>query len=567
MRFTYAFLVIVLPVIAFAQPKRPDFVLPVGHPDPIISAAFSPDGALAVTGSWDGSVIVWDARTGDPLRRFVKHFKGVCAVGFVAASDRVISASSGEGVFIWDSGTGVVDREFKYGGRRGLAEAAFSLDGKRICVAGGEKNEVALLDSTTGERVRVFEGPRPGIENVIACLTVSRSGSRLFAAADGGEWFVWDTDSGQRLAERKPPMALHDSKVTASFAADEKSILVSEAGAIYRWEFGRANALPVEVAKPGSPITALDPAHRYALYSLIRPNRTHLVDLKDVGIRNLEGVERVSAACFTDDGSRVFLESHGNDKLGTPINRVLGIWDTQTGQNVRKMQVAVRSSCRLQLIGARVNVADFDGAGAEWDLDSGKPPRTCQLEKDRTRGQQASTPDGRMMVRIDLETEKLIVTGESAPRRSFSVSDDQPFACAISADGKRVAAGMKSGKLILWDTVSGKQLLSIAAHAEPVQDVAMTPDAKRIFTTSLDGTTRVWDASTGKEIVRLVAMNDAQDWLVMTPDGRFDGSPTALKLAKVRTDGRLKLEPLANCAKDRQQPGLLASLWKGQPGR
>src|SRR5262249_53080306 len=102
----------------------------------------------------------------------------------------------------------------------------------------------------------------------------------------------------------------------------------------------------------------------------------------------------------------------------------------------------------------------------------------------------------------------------------------------------------------------------IAAHVEPILAVAMTPDGKRLFTAAGDGTTRIWDAGTGEEIVRLVSLNSGKDWLVMAPDGRFDGSPAALALAKVRVDGRFKLEPIGKAGKELHRPGLLAEVLK-----
>src|SRR5207302_1129606 len=105
---------------------------------------------------------------------------------------------------------------------------------------------------------------------------------------------------------------------------------------------------------------------------------------------------------------------------------------------------------------------------------------------------------------------------------------------------------------------------SITAHGEGINDVVITPDGKRLFTASSDGTTRIWESSNGEELVRLVSLNEGKDWLVITPDGHFDGSPNAFKLAKFRTDGRLKLEPIEKHANELHRPGLLAAIWKDE---
>ena len=38
----------------------------VGHKDRVQSGAFSPDGQRILTGSWDNTAIVWNARMGQP---------------------------------------------------------------------------------------------------------------------------------------------------------------------------------------------------------------------------------------------------------------------------------------------------------------------------------------------------------------------------------------------------------------------------------------------------------------------------------------------------------------------
>src|SRR5262249_31763626 len=114
MRLARAFSAIFLLFFATVSlAKPPEVVLPVGHEGPISSAGFSPDGTMVVTGSQDGSVVLWDVRSGEPLRRWVNHTYAVCTLGFVNGMDGIISASLSGPVVIWESGSGALVREIK----------------------------------------------------------------------------------------------------------------------------------------------------------------------------------------------------------------------------------------------------------------------------------------------------------------------------------------------------------------------------------------------------------------------------------------------------------------------
>jgi WD40 repeat protein len=65
------------------------------------SAVFSPDGTMVLTAADDGTVILWDAKTGQEMRRFVGHTAGIRAVAISPDSKYVATASDDKTVRVW----------------------------------------------------------------------------------------------------------------------------------------------------------------------------------------------------------------------------------------------------------------------------------------------------------------------------------------------------------------------------------------------------------------------------------------------------------------------------------
>jgi WD40 repeat protein len=134
---------------------------------------------------------------------------------------------------------------------------------------------------------------------------------------------------------------------------------------------------------------------------------------------------------------------------------------------------------------------------------------------------------------------------------------------AFSSDGSRMAtAGVTLGvaqslgagapstrerdtKAFVWDSKSGKLLLTLSGHRARVWEVEFSPDGSRIATGSEDGTAAIWDAETGRRLITL-AGHKKGSWIGVgfSPDGTTlvtTDTAGALRLWDART-GRLERE-------------------------
>jgi WD40 repeat protein len=84
-----------------------------GHSRRVYCMAFNHDGSLLITGSIDQTANVWDVRRRVLVRTFREHRATVAAIACDASGDRVATASADNRVLLWSVSTGAVLGEFR----------------------------------------------------------------------------------------------------------------------------------------------------------------------------------------------------------------------------------------------------------------------------------------------------------------------------------------------------------------------------------------------------------------------------------------------------------------------
>jgi WD40 repeat protein len=126
-----------------------------GHTDVVYAVAFSGDGKLMATGSWDGTARLWAAATFEPIDP-LKHGGRVYHLAFSPDGTRLATACSDNTIRLWDLATHQEVAELR-GHEAYVHSVAWSPDGTRL-VSGSGDFTVRIWDTlSVRERARRTE--------------------------------------------------------------------------------------------------------------------------------------------------------------------------------------------------------------------------------------------------------------------------------------------------------------------------------------------------------------------------------------------------------------------------
>jgi WD40 repeat protein len=168
-----------------------------GHGVGVYALAFSPAGDRLVSGGFDGTLRLWDLKTGKELKKFPGITDQVRCADYAPDGKRILSGHCGPKseflLRLWDAEAGKLIRDLK--GHKGDVAGVFFLPDGKTAASAGMDGAVILWDLEKGKELK-----RMAHAGGVYGAALSPDGKRLLTAGFGDQTVrLWDLEGGKEL--------------------------------------------------------------------------------------------------------------------------------------------------------------------------------------------------------------------------------------------------------------------------------------------------------------------------------------------------------------------------------
>jgi WD40 repeat protein len=484
--------------IAWLRPLIPSLAFPsgllietlLGHSNWINSLVITPDGRYLVSGSFDGSLKIWDLESGRLVKTLHNHASSVNAIGITRDGKHAVSVSDDRTLKVWELETGQLSKSWQ-SHIDCVRAVAVTPDGRKV-ISGSDDRTLKVWDLETSEELLVLQGHISWVRAV----AITPDGRRVVSGSEDRTLKVWDLGTGQ---EQMTLQGHNGSVVTVVVTPDgRKAISGSDDGTLRIWDLETSQELLILEGHDGS-INAV----------IVSPDGRTVLSGSDDGtliIWDLEtGKEIQTFIGHTSSIRSLAVTPDGKRFTSGSEDKTIKIWNLEISPktNILKWHNSSITAIGVTPNGKKIVSASNDKTLKVWDR------KTCQNAlilsgHDDWVSAVAITPDGRKIISGSADSSlKIWDLDTGLEYKTFNGHNSWIRAISVTPNGKKVVSGSDDGAIKIWDLETGQEIRSLSGHTESIRSLVVTPDGKKIMTGSDDRTIVIWDLETGNKIQTL----------------------------------------------------------------
>jgi WD40 repeat protein len=450
----------------------------------------------AATGSYDGSVRIWDVESGEELS-VLRHPDAVFDVA-LASADRLVTASD-PAVRVWNAQTGELLRTMT-GHTDFVTTVAVTSDG-RTAVSGSSDFTVRTWDLQTGAETLVMGGHTGQVRSI----ALAAEGRMAFSGANDSTVRVWNLNPVRSAAATG-----HRARVNAVALFAEGRFAIT-GGGTQAFKVEPDPTVRLWDASDGRMLCTLGEHSDIVTRVAVAPDERRAVSGSDEGGLRLWDLEtRAQLHVFSGHGGRVEdiqFSPDGTAVLSCGYDRVPRLWDLATGALRREFVGHDGGVNRVRFLGVgrQMVSSSSDGSVRLWDVESGHVVRIWRSHDKETYALAVTVDGSRVLSGGVAGAIECWSVEQSAPLTTFTGHTGPVTDLLISEDGSRLvsAAGFKDCSVRTW-ALDGKPIAVMREHTAYVVRVLELP-GRKVVSASLDGTVRLLNMDSGEPLALFTA--------------------------------------------------------------
>ncbi|HMY15100.1 MAG TPA: PQQ-binding-like beta-propeller repeat protein [Polyangium sp.] len=478
-----------------------------GHTQAIQVLAFSPDGQTLASGSFDHTIWLWNASTGEVLKKLEGHTQPVLSLDYAPDGKTIVSAAAEHAFRFWDASTGNTLRTMEV--PNSAQWAKYSPDGKTLALVLG--NQLNLLEVATNKLV---------LEQEAYSAAFAPNGQWIAATDHNDALWLRNTSNPRKSAQ----FVTMDAPAHGfGFAPDNKAIAVvrdkttvrilhATTGAVLHTLTGHTDYPRAVRFSPDGKILATGGADRTVrLWDTTTGKLIHAFE---------PHASSVNAFAYAPDGKSLI--SGSNDKG-------LRWWDFERGQ--LKSPLTGHSGSVKSVVfapdGHSFASGSTDLTARIWDATNGRVLHVLEGHTDAV-SSLAYAPNGKVLATGSADRSIRIwelATGKQMNQFAGNISAG--YSILYSPDGGALASAPFDSTIRILDLSTGQINRTYIGHYRPVIVLAAPPNGTTIASGSLDQTIRIWDVKTSQTSLELKGHTDFVHALAYSPDGQKLASGSA----------------------------------------